>query len=53
MANKMKLYEYNLKCTGSITGMNKEEAKKALIDWLNTYCRDFEISNFKEVGEAW
>lgn len=50
---RMKLYEYHLQCTGTITGRDKEEAKKALIDWLNTYCYDFEISGFEEKGDAW
>ena len=50
---KMKLYSYRIECTGTITGHDKEDAQKALVDWLNTYVSDFKVSNFQEVGDAW
>jgi hypothetical protein len=49
----MKEYRYKLTCTGTVTGLNKEEAKKALMDWLNVYCSDFKVSHFEEIGDAW
>jgi len=49
----MKLYQYKLECTGTITGKDKIDAERALIDWLNTYCSDFKVSHLTEIGDAW
>jgi len=50
---RMKEYKYHLECTGTITGRNSEDAKSALLDWLGTYCSDFKVSHFEEIGDAW
>lgn len=50
---KMQTFKAKVECTTTITGTDRDDAYKALLDWLEGNEQDYKIISFEPMGDAW